>query len=77
MDTEKIINSLMDENFPSLTLTDQFSYKQSGELNNPTMPGKTSTLRNRQLQLQFTVHALLTTILQNPHNAIRGDLCSS
>ena len=32
VDTEKIINSLMDENFPSLTLTDQFSYKQSGEL---------------------------------------------
>ena len=33
VDTEKIINSLMDENFPSLTLTDQYSYKISGELN--------------------------------------------
>mgnify|MGYP001791442381 CR=1 len=33
VDTEKIINSLMDENFPSLTLTDLFSYRESGELN--------------------------------------------
>ena len=33
VDTEKIINSLMDENFPSLTLTDQFAYRKSGELN--------------------------------------------
>ena len=32
VDTEKIINSLMDENFPSLTLTDQFTYHKSGEL---------------------------------------------
>ena len=32
--TEKIIDSLMDENFPSLTLTDQFSYKLSGEWQN-------------------------------------------
>ena len=29
--TEKIINSLMDENFPSLTLTDQFSYRISSK----------------------------------------------
>ena len=33
VDTEKIINSLMDESFPSLTLTDQFTYHKSGELN--------------------------------------------
>ena len=32
VDTEKIINSLMDESFPSLTLTDQFTYHKSGEL---------------------------------------------
>ena len=32
VDTEKIINSLINENFPSLTLTDQFTYHKSGEL---------------------------------------------
>ena len=60
VDTEKIINSLMDENFPSLALTDQYSYKISGELNKQQCPKKTSTRRNRQLQLQFTVRTLTT-----------------
>ena len=76
MHTEKIINSLMDDSFPSLTLTDQFSYKKYlvSQTNNNDVH-KTSTLRNRQLRLQFTVRTL--TILQNPHIAICKDLCSS
>ena len=31
VDTEQIINSLMDVSFPSLTLADQFTYHKSGE----------------------------------------------
>ena len=32
VDTEMIIHSLMDESFPSLTLTDQFTYHKTSEL---------------------------------------------
>ena len=32
VETEKIMNSLMDEDFPSLILTDQYTFDRTGKL---------------------------------------------